>query len=190
MLSVRPPCASGCFLRGYGPLRKPGALPSDASIASWLSRKIASRLRGERKSANQTLTWRLAIRKCAVPLHVNTSRDALAEFRWLPTARGHNWADPRLFSHGSSNWLFFEQWQNGLTKGEIWRGLLGQDGSLSEVKPCLRQPYNLSYPQLLEERRDLSDSGVRGGRRGRSVSRATIFRRLGSRKAINRVSVR
>ncbi len=134
---------------------KAGRLPSGASIAWWLSRQIARRLRGERKIANKELTWRLAIRKCAVPLHLNTSSDALTEFRWLPTERGHSWADPRLFSHGSSNWLFFEQWQNGLTKGEIWRGLLGQDGSLSEVRPCLRQPYHLSYPQLLEEQGEI-----------------------------------
>lgn len=134
---------------------KAGCLPSDASIASWLSRKIARRLRGGRKIAKQALTWRLATRKCAVPLHVDASKDALTVFRWLPTARGHSWADPRLFSHGSSNWLFFEQWQNGLTKGEIWRGLLGQDGSLSEVRPCLRQPYHLSYPQLLEEQGEI-----------------------------------
>lgn len=134
---------------------KAGCLPSDASIVLWLSEKIARRLRGGRKSPNQALIWRLAIRKCTVPLHVNASRDALTEFRWVPAARGHSWADPRLFSHGSSNWLFFEQWQNGLTKGEIWRGLLGQDGSLSEVRPCLRQPYHLSYPQLLEEQGEI-----------------------------------
>jgi hypothetical protein len=128
-----------------------GSLPSGASIAAWLSGKIARGLRSRRKVAIQGLTWRLALRKSAVPLHVSASRDALAEFQWLPTARGHSWADPRLFRHGSSDWLFFEQWQNNLTKGEIWCGLLGQDGSLSEVRPCLRRPYHLSYPQLLEE---------------------------------------
>lgn len=132
-----------------------GCLPSGASIALWLSGKIARRLRGEGKIVNQALTWRLAIRKRAVPLHVNTGKDALTGFRWLPTARGHSWADPRLFSHDSSNWLFFEQLQNGLTKGEIWCGRLGQDGSLSEVRPCLRQPYHLSYPQLLEEQGEI-----------------------------------
>ena len=131
-------------------LGKADAAPSWASIALWFSGKNARRLR-RRKASNQALTWRLAIRKSSVPLHVNPSRESLADFRWLPTARGHSWADPRLFSRGSSNWLFFEQWQNGLTKGEIWSALLGSDGSVSEVGPCLRQPYHLSYPQLLEE---------------------------------------
>jgi hypothetical protein len=134
---------------------KAGRLPSGASLALWPSGRIANRLRGARKTGNQALTWRLAVRRSAVPLHVNTSKDALMQFRWLPTARGFSWADPMLFSHGSSNWLFFEQWQNGLTKGEIWRGLLGPDGSLSEVRPCLRQPYHLSYPQLLEEQGEI-----------------------------------
>lgn len=128
--------------------------PSGASIALWFSERSARRLRGG-KPPNQALTWRLAIRKCTVPLHVNPSTDALGDFRWLPAARGHSWADPRLFGHGSSNWLFFEQWQNGLTKGEIWRGLLRKDGSLAEVRPCLRQPYHLSYPQLFEERGEI-----------------------------------
>jgi hypothetical protein len=135
---------------------KAGRLPSDASIALLLGRRIARRLRGgSKKMTNGKLTWRLAVRKSAVPLFVNTSKDALMEFRWLPAERGHSWADPTLFSHGSSNWLFFEQWQEGLTKGEIWRGLLGQDGSLSEVRSCLRQPYHLSYPQLLEDQGEL-----------------------------------
>ncbi len=152
-------------LHGFGPaverermqssdipiIAKNGRLPSGASIAMWLGKKITRRLHGARTSPNQALTWRLAIRKSAIPLYVNTSRQVLTEFRWLPAARGHSWADPMLFKHGSSNWLFFEQWQMGVTKGEIWRGLLGQDGSLSDVRPCLRQPYHLSYPQLLEE---------------------------------------
>jgi hypothetical protein len=130
---------------------KAGRPPSGASIVLWLSGKHARRLRGARRNLNPALTWRLAIRQSAVPLHVDPSRDALTDFRWLPTARGHSWADPMLFSHGSSRWLFFERWQNGLSKGEIWRGLLGKDGSLSDVRPCLRQPYHLSYPQLFEE---------------------------------------
>jgi hypothetical protein len=132
-----------------------GPLPSDVSIAFWLFGKIARRLRGRKKIPDHGLMWRLAIRQSAVPLHVNASKAALTEFRWLPTARGHSWADPRLFSHGSSNWLFFERWQNGLTKGEIWCGLMRQDGVLSEVRPCLRQPYHLSYPQLLEEQGEI-----------------------------------
>jgi hypothetical protein len=146
---------------------KAGRLPSDASLALLLARRIARRLRGgSRKMTNAGWTWRLAVRKSAVPLFVNTSRDALMEFRWLPAERGHSWADPRLFSHGSSNWLFFEEWQEGLTKGEIWHGLLGPDGSLSEVRSCLRQPYHLSYPQLLEEQGEvflIPESGEAGG---------------------------
>jgi O-antigen/teichoic acid export membrane protein len=127
-------------------------LPSDASIALLLARRIARRLRKARsKTANGKVTWRLAVRKSAVPLFVDTNRDALMQFRWFPAERGHSWADPMLISQGSCNWLFFEQWQEGLTKGQIWCGLLGEDGSLSEVRSCLRQPYHLSYPQLLEE---------------------------------------
>jgi hypothetical protein len=134
---------------------KAGRVPSGASIALWLSRKIARRLRNEKQVPNQALIWRLAVRKCVVPLHVHASMDTLTEFRWLPTVRGHSWADPRLFSHASSNWLFFEQWQNGLTRGEIWCGVLGQDGSLSQVRPCLRKSYHLSYPQLFEEQGEI-----------------------------------
>ncbi len=135
---------------------KAGRLPSAASIASLLARKIARRLRsGTKKTANAGLTWRLAVRKSAVPLFVDPAKDALMEFRWLPAPRGHSWADPTLFGQGSFNWLFFEQWQDGVTNGEIWRGLLGQDGSLSEVRSCLRQPYHLSYPQLLEEQGEI-----------------------------------
>jgi hypothetical protein len=135
---------------------KAGRLPSDASLALLLARRVARRLRiGSKTNINGRLTWRLAVRKSAVPLFVNANEDALREFRWLPAERGHSWADPNLFSHGSSNWLFFEQWQDGLTKGEIWRGLLGQDGSLSDVRSCLRQPYHLSYPQLFEEQGEI-----------------------------------
>jgi hypothetical protein len=140
---------------GIGGAAKAEGPPSGASIALWVSGKIAGRLRGKKKIGNQGLIWRLATRKSAVPLHVNPNTEALTEFRWLPVARGHSWADPRLYNHDSSNWLFFEQWQNGLTKGEIWCGLLGQDGSLSEVRPCLRRSYHLSYPQLLEEQGEI-----------------------------------
>jgi hypothetical protein len=132
-----------------------GSLPSDGSIATWLSRKVARRLRRGGKVENQALIWRLALRQSAVPLHANTSRDALGKFQWLPTARGHSWADPRLFRDGSANWLFFEQWQNNITKGEIWCGLLERGGSLTEVRPCLRQSYHLSYPQILEEQGEI-----------------------------------
>jgi hypothetical protein len=104
---------------------------------------------------DQELIWRLAIRQSAVPLYVNPSREALTEFRWLPAARGASWADPTLFTHGSSIWLFFEQWKHGLTKGEIWGGLLGQDGSLSQVGPCLQRPYHLSYPHLVEQQGEI-----------------------------------
>jgi hypothetical protein len=134
---------------------KSGRLPSAASIALWPSGKIIRRLRRERKTGSRPWTWRLAVRKSAVPLHVNTSRPMLMEFQWLPTARDLSWADPRLFRYDSSNWLFFEQWQTGLTKGEIWCGLLGQDGCVSEVRQCLRQPYHLSYPQLFEEQGEI-----------------------------------
>lgn len=140
---------------GAGVGGKAGSVPSGTSIALWLLRKYARRLRLARKTSNEALTWRLAIRRSSVPLHVDSSKEALREFRWLPTTRGHSWADPMLFRHDSSTWLFFEHWQNGVTQGEIWRGLVGPDGSLSEVRPCLRRAHHLSYPQLVEEGGDI-----------------------------------
>ncbi|WP_112322090.1 glucosamine inositolphosphorylceramide transferase family protein [Oceanibium sediminis] len=59
----------------------------------------------------------------------------------------HYWADPFLYRHDDELFLFFEDYDYATGRGHISAGRL-VDGALVDVRPALRRPYHLSYPQV------------------------------------------
>ncbi len=115
----------------------------------WIARLALVRLWNRLRPARRISHWKLAVRRAATPLYEEPSLAALKQFRWLDSPPGHDWADPFLFEQAGQTWLFFEEMHGAARRGHIACGRLTVDGALVDVRPVLKRPYHLSYPQII-----------------------------------------
>ena len=125
------------------------ASPGDWQLFLWMARLGLARLWRRLRPAHRTLRWKLAVRHAATPLYEDPSLAALTQFRWLESPPDRDWADPFLFEHAGQTWLFFEEMDSAAGRGHIACGRLTPDGTLVDVRPVLKRPYHLSYPQII-----------------------------------------
>lgn len=126
-------------------------VPGNTQIVRWVAARALRRSYPFRERINSPVNWRIAVRHSVVPLFANPSTTALSAFRWLEGGTDRHWADPVIFMAGAGRpWLFFEEVVEPSKIGRISCGRLTSDGQLVEVRPILRRPYHLSFPQLVE----------------------------------------
>jgi hypothetical protein len=122
--------------------------PSNWEMLKWLSREslaAAGRMAIRRLRPKTQLSWRIGTRFSHIPLF-EEGAGALASFRWLDAPRGRWFADSMAFQHNGRQWLFMEDFDEDVKKAVISVAEIGSDGQMDAVRPCLIQPYHLSYP--------------------------------------------
>jgi hypothetical protein len=119
--------------------------PSNWEMVKWLAPVIW------RKSATRLLRrptlehWRLALRRGRDLLAETAADSSTTGFRLLDSPPGRFYADPFVFEHEGTGWLFFEDCDYATNRGRISCAEL-RDGTLGSVQAALERPYHLSYP--------------------------------------------
>lgn len=94
--------------------------------------------------------WRIAVRNGGRFLDEAAARHEPFEtsgFRWLESPRGRYFADPFLFQHGGTTWLFVEEYDYAVQKGWISVAPL-TDRTQQVFRPCLVRDSHLSFPLI------------------------------------------
>lgn len=68
------------------------------------------------------------------------------QFNALPTPDRTWWADPHLYEHEQSVYIFFEEMQINSSRGHLSVARLHSDGQISEIHPVVNEQTHLSYP--------------------------------------------
>jgi hypothetical protein len=140
-------------------------VPGNRAVMRWLGRYAWRALR-IRLRPDRVTPWHIGIRSSpgALPDHANSQ--ALSEFRWIDSPRGHSWADPFLFLHQSETWIFFEDFDYALRRACLRASRIGLDGSLGEIYSAVVRPQHLSYPHVFADQGEIfmvpecADEGV------------------------------
>lgn len=122
--------------------------PDNCEMLKWLSRECvaaAGRMATRWLRPKTKLSWRIGIRFSHTPLF-EEGAGALPSFKWYDAPRGRWFADAIAFQHNGRQWLFLEDFDEDAKKGVISVAEIGRDGQMDVVRPCLDQPYHLSYP--------------------------------------------
>ena len=97
--------------------------------------------------------WRVAVRKGGRFLDESAVRREPFDttgFRWLESPRGRYFADPFLFDHRGTTWLFVEEYDYAGQKGWISVGPL-DDRAEPAFQPCLVRDSHLSFPLIFAD---------------------------------------
>jgi len=106
---------------------------------------------------DQVKHWRVAVRHRGRFLdeaaYLGDPLDTFG-FEWLMSPRGRYFADPFLFSHGGTTWLFVEEYDYRAEKAWIAVAPLTQ-GTPPHFRECLVRPSHLSFPVVFEDAGDV-----------------------------------
>jgi hypothetical protein len=131
--------------------------PTNWEMVRWLSREAvaaAGRMAIRRLRPKPKSSWRIGIRLSATPLF-EEGAGALASFRWYEAPPGRWFADSMAFQHNGRQWLFIEDFDEEAKKAVISVAEIRSDGQMDVVRPCLIQPYHLSYPLVFAHDGDI-----------------------------------
>lgn len=145
--------------------------PTNWQMARWLGTTVVSR--GARRNATD-VEWKIGLRRAPRPLFAESGVD-LREVSWLEAPRGHYYADPVLFSHNETAWLFAEDFVYERGQAHIAVAPVSADGSVGAFTPCLTRPYHLSYPHVFAADGEIFMVPESGKNRTVELYRATRF---------------
>jgi hypothetical protein len=96
--------------------------------------------------------WRIALRKIPNDAErvVNTQTWPQIEWSILSDDNQRFYADPFIFVHNGTTYMFCEEFPYATLKGVISVSIIGADGSMSKPKHVLERPFHLSYPFVFE----------------------------------------
>ncbi len=95
-------------------------------------------------------------------------------FEWLVSPRGRYFADPFLFTHGGTTWLFVEDYDYRSEKAWISVARL-TPGAPPDFRECLVRPSHLSFPVVLEDAGNVFMVPEAAGANEVTLYRATRF---------------
>jgi hypothetical protein len=143
------------------PLQEQSYLPVHVSTSRLLSfganvffnktrakiRRIMNRVEHENQDH-----WSIAWRKVASDADrtVNTQKWPQVEWSILSDDNQRFYADPFIFVHNGTTYMFCEEFPYATLKGVISVVVIGEDGSMSKPKHVLERPFHLSYPFVFE----------------------------------------
>jgi hypothetical protein len=122
--------------------------PSNREVLGWLVPELTRRVVRRIRQRPYRWQWHIALRRCQVPLYEDSSQRALLEFRWLEGPADGFWADPFLFEHADTLWIFYEELDYATGKGVIACSQISPSGTLQNHRVALERPYHLSYPHV------------------------------------------
>ncbi|HEY3821722.1 MAG TPA: hypothetical protein VGL81_31360 [Polyangiaceae bacterium] len=124
--------------------------PSNAEMVKYLASRlgtaVVNRARADHRPHNP---YRLGLRHAVPPFGTTPESTSLEGFRWVG-APGHAWADPFIFEHGGTKFLFFEDFDFERGYGTIRRAEVRSDCSLGVVSTSIDPGYHLSFPFVFE----------------------------------------
>jgi hypothetical protein len=129
-------------LQAFSSVGYPGTLETGRFVLSKLARSGYLRWKARGKESK----WFIATRPNSGHSITEPGRLDLSGFRDVPFSDGIEAADPFLWDTGGHHYLFFEEIIAGSRKGRLGCVELFDNGSCSEIKTVLEQPYHLSYP--------------------------------------------
>lgn len=136
----------------YRGQRKIYRAPTNWQMFRWIAPHLLGKITAyarRRLLGGQVNHWMLAINPGARPRLAAGAQADISAFRWIPSPRGHFYADPFLFKYQDKNWLLFEDFDYANNRGIIAAAEVHEDGELCEPVPALVRPYHLSYPCVL-----------------------------------------
>jgi hypothetical protein len=93
--------------------------------------------------------WRMCLGRTDSPrLLTAGSATKRVDYRWIPSPRGHFYADPFLFEQENQLWLFFEDYDYEQERGTIKCAVIQPDLSIGTPVTCIDVPYHVSYPHV------------------------------------------
>ena len=147
-------------VRALSPQRLAGEDPEDCPSNFEAARFFAKKLM---RSAHRRWTirgkrarWFIAMRPNSGESITDPKQLDLTGFKEIPLPPGvQSMADPFLWEAGGRQYLLFEEVAAGQTRGRLGCIELFENGSCSEMKIILDQPYHLSYPCIVPSNGDL-----------------------------------
>jgi hypothetical protein len=128
--------------------------PSSVRLTSRLGREILKVVRNRVRRAPRGVEWRIGLRRSLVPLHVERE-ESPPVFRWFSSSGSGYWADPFLIEREGQIWVFFEEMDEKVGHGHVSCARLGDGDELVDVRPVLKTPFHLSYPQLISDGKEI-----------------------------------
>lgn len=110
--------------------------------------KIADKFRNMASFAIDGEIWAVAFRR--TPARRLWEGEAQTPFIFIPNNTRWWRADPFIFKHDGTNYLFVEMFDRWKNKGVIAVAIL-RNGQCGSFKVCLDLPYHLSYPCVYEK---------------------------------------
>lgn len=128
---------------------------TNLKVASWLASELVTRGKARLQGGPQQLFWRVGLRQTDRPLCEDHSDEALRQFEWVKPPAGRYWADPFLIEHRGDTWLFVEEFNYALNRGQLACGRIDRERGVVDSRVCLDKPYHLSYPHVFEHGGDI-----------------------------------
>lgn len=123
----------------------PSVVSAAAHLASLVAAKARKRLDFYMGNAPQ---WAVGWRRTASAKREIPAEFELSRFSRLRCDGKRYYADPFLFRHEGSDFLFVEELPYATGRGIISVATIGTDGRSCLPRPVLERPYHLSYPQV------------------------------------------
>ena len=129
------------------PSPMPGVARAGLSLANSLAARVANRLTARHLHREH---WRIGWRRPAGDGIAARLALPQAPFSFLPDDAARYYADPFVFRHAGTAYLFCEEYPYATWKGVISVSTIGEDGKASVPRIVLERPYHLSYPMVFE----------------------------------------
>lgn len=113
------------------------------SIFKGLFKRIEFKIFGTRHNC-----WTLFIGKG------NFLEATLFRLKPVPPPKNEFWADPFIFNHKNSNYIFFENFNYKTKKGKISCGKIFKN-QLSEIVDVMEKDYHLSFPSIFKHNQEI-----------------------------------
>ena len=126
---------------------------------------------------DQVKHWRVAVRRCGNFLDEAATFGRPLDtfgFQWLMSPRGRYFADPFLFPHGGTTWMFAEEYDYRAEKAWISVAPLTEE-TPPDFRECLVRPSHLSFPIVFEDAGDVFMIPEAAGANEVTLYRATRF---------------
>lgn len=124
--------------------------PSNFEAARFFARKLVRSAHRRWTIRGKRARWFIAMRPNSGESITDPAQLNLTGFNEIPLPPGvESMADPFLWEAGGRQYLLFEEVAAGQTRGRLGCVEVFENGSCSEMKIILDQPYHLSYPCIV-----------------------------------------
>jgi hypothetical protein len=136
--------AAKCLARKPLGCEQARGAPGLGHWAGLLARRLR-RAQLDRRRSGRVREWQIGLRR------VRTDppwEGRWEDFLWVEAPRGHYLADPFLFQHEGTTWLFAEDYSYATGRGSLVCAQIGDTGPIGPWRTALDLPFHLSFPLI------------------------------------------